>query len=129
MQQQRRPMAGASTARADALYQIAQGLAATRAGDRPYRDMRLSVGLAKDQGFQPALNMATGTPDLAFAVARGDLDVVAVNPTAFMIMAYRGTGPFSEALPIRALAVMPSWDRMAFGVSEKTGVSSLAEIR
>jgi TRAP-type uncharacterized transport system substrate-binding protein len=122
-------MAGASAARADALYQIAQGLAATRGGNRPYRDLRLSVGVARDQGFQPALSLATGTPDLAFAVARGELDVVAVNPSAFMIMAYRGTGPFSEPLPIRALAVMPSWDRMAFAVSEKTGLTSLAELR
>jgi TRAP-type uncharacterized transport system substrate-binding protein len=121
--------AGASAARADALYQIAQGLAATRGGDRPYRDVRLSVGVAKDQAFQPALTLATGTPDLAFAVARGELDAEAVNPTAFMIMSYRGTGPFSEPLPIRALAVMPSWDRMAFAVSEKTGLSSLAEAR
>jgi TRAP-type uncharacterized transport system substrate-binding protein len=121
--------AGASAARADALYWIAQGLAATRGGERPYRDMRLSVGVARDQGFQPALSLATGTPDLAFAVARGELDAVAVNPSAFMIMAYRGTGPFAEPLPIRALAVMPSWDRMAFAVSEKTGLTSLAEVR
>jgi uncharacterized protein len=55
--------------------------------------------------------------------------VAAVNPSAFMIMAYRGTGPFSEPLPIRALAVMPSWDRMAFAVSEKSGLRSIADIR
>jgi TRAP-type uncharacterized transport system substrate-binding protein len=124
-----RRLAGASAARADVLYQIAQGLAATRTGERPYRDLRLSVGVARDQSFQPAISMATGTPDLAFAVARGELDVVAVNPSAFMIMAYRGTGPFSEPLPIRALAVMPSWDRMAFAVSEKTGLTSLSDVR
>ncbi len=122
--------AGASAARADALYCIAQGLAADRSGaGRPYRDLRLSVGVARDASFHPAISMATGTPDLAYAVARGELDVAAVNPSAFMIMAYRGTGPFRDPLPIRALAVMPSWDRMAFAVSEKTGLTSIAEIR
>ncbi len=123
-------MAGASAARADALYRIAQGLGADRSGaERPYRDLRLSVGVAHDASFHPAISMATGTPDLAFAVARGELDVAAVNPSAFMIMAYRGTGPFDEALPIRALAVMPSWDRMAFAVSPKSGLNSIADIR
>lgn len=125
---QQRRLAGASAARAEALYQIAQGLAATRTGDRPYRDLRISAGVVRDGAFHPAVSMATGTPDLAFAVARGELDAAAINPSAFMIMAYRGTGPFPEPLPIRALAVMPSWDRMAFAVSADTGLTTLAEI-
>ncbi len=123
-------LAGASAARADALYRIAQGLAADRSGgERPFRDLRVSVGVARDATFHPAISMATGTPDLAYAVARGELEAAAVNPSAFMIMAYRGTGPFTEPLPIRALAVMPSWDRMAFAVAEKTGLTSIADIR
>jgi len=112
------------------LAQIALGLSQDRSDPtRPYRDVRISVGAVNDAAFQSALSFGTGSPDLAFAVARGELDVAAINPSAFLTMAYRGTGPFQEPLPLRALAVMPSWDRMAFAVAEKTGIESIADIR
>ena len=127
---QQPPRGGASVARADALAQIALGLSQDRSDPtRPYRDVRISVGAVNDAAFQSALSFGTGSPDLAFAVARGELDVAAINPSAFLTMAYRGTGPFQEPLPLRALAVMPSWDRMAFAVAEKTGIESIADIR
>ena len=34
-------------------------------------------------------------------VARGDLDLSIMNPSALLTQAYRGTGLFSEALPVR----------------------------
>ena len=121
---------GASIARADAMAQIALGLSQDRSNPaRPYRDVRISLGAVEASSFQSALSFATGSPDLAFAVARGELEVAAINPSAYLTMAYRGTGPFPEPLPLRALAVMPSWDRMAFAVSNRTGIESLAEIR
>src|SRR5207244_8840696 len=60
---------------------------------------------------------------------RGELDLAAINPAAYLSMAHRGTGPFSTPLPVRAIAVMPSWDRMAFAVAARCGIGSLAEIR
>jgi len=123
------PRGGASVARADAMAQIALGLSQDRSDpSRPYRDVRISIGAVNDSNFQPALSFGTGSPDLAFAVARHDLDVAAINPSAFLSMAYRGTGPFGEALPLRAIAVMPSWDRMAFAVAQRTGIESIADI-
>lgn len=123
------PRGGASVARADAMAQIALGLSQDRSDpSRPYRDMRVSIGAVTDSEFQPALSFGTGSPDLAFAVARGDLDVAAINPSAYLSMAYRGTGPFREALPLRAIAAMPSWDRMAFAVAERTGIETLADV-
>src|SRR4029077_2626443 len=60
---------------------------------------------------------------------KGELDVASINPSSFLTMAYRGTGPYTQAWPVRALAVMPSEDRMGFAVASSAGVSSLAQIR
>ena len=68
-------------------------------------------------------------PDRVMAVANGELDLAAINPSAFLSMAYRGTGPYPEPLPVRVIAVMPSLDVMLFAVSERTGVTSLADLR
>ncbi len=126
---QQPPRGGASVARAEAMAEIALGLSQDRSDPaRPYRDVRIAIGAVNDGAFNSALSFGTGSPDLAFAVARGDLDVAAINPSAYLTMAYRGTGPFSEALPVRALGVMPSWDRMAFAVAGKTGLESIADI-
>jgi TRAP-type uncharacterized transport system substrate-binding protein len=109
--------------------EMAIGLSQTRTGDRPYRDVSIAVGVVAGGHFNPAISFAAGSPDIAMAVGRGEVDVAAINPSACLTMAYRGTGPFPEALPVRALATMPSWDRMAFAVAEKTGLTSIADIR
>ena len=112
--------------RVNLLFQMALGLSMS---DRSMGDLRLTLGAVRDGQHQPALRLANGDFDLAIKVARGELDVAAVNPSAFLSMAYRGTGPYPEQLPVRAIAVMPSLDVMLFAVSKKTGLSSLAEIR
>lgn len=61
-------------------------------------------------------------------VGKRRVEVACVNPSAVATMAYRGRGFFKEKMPIRALAILPSWDKMAFAVSEKSGIRSLAEI-
>src|SRR5438874_7079124 len=95
------PRGGASVARADALAQIALGMSQDRSNPaRPYRDVRIAIGAVEDATFQSTISFGTGSPDLAFAVARGDLDVAAINPSAYLTMAYRGTGPFKQALPL-----------------------------
>ena len=121
---------GASVARAKALIDVAMLMSQDRANpDRPYRDARISIGTVAAGEFRPGLSFATGSPDIAYAVARKEIDVAALNPSAFLTMACRGTGPYAEPLPLRALAVMPSWDRMAFAVAAATGVSGFADLR
>jgi hypothetical protein len=110
--------------------QIARGVSRDRSDPaRPFRDVRVSLGTVQDGTYHAGLSFATGTPDLAFAVARREIDLAAINPAAYLSMAYRGTGPFSAPLPVRAIGVMPSWDRMAFAVAERCGIRSLAEIQ
>ena len=43
-------------------------------------------------------------------------------------MAYRGTGPFPKRLPVRTIAVFPSYDVIGFAVRASTGITSLAQI-
>lgn len=43
-------------------------------------------------------------------------------------MAYRGKGPFRKRLPLRAIAVFPSYDVMGFAVHKSTGITSLSQI-
>ena len=95
--------------RAQALYQLALGLWSDRANaDRDFGSVRLVLGALGRDAQRPTLTVATDTPDSPAAVARGDVDVSVVNPTGLLTMAYRGTGPFKQALPLRGVAVMPA---------------------
>src|SRR5438105_12327685 len=94
------------------LWEIALGMAGNPA--IPYygnRDISLVIGNGSAETFTPAVRMAPGSPVLAQAVVRGDLELAFVNPSALLTQAYRGTGIFREPLPVRVVASYPSWDR------------------
>jgi len=104
------------------------------AGDptTPYygnRDMMIAIGSGSADNYRPWLRMATGAPHLAHAVCRGELEMSMVNPSGFLTQAYRGTGLFPEPLPVRILAIYPSWDRFVYVMHPRTGLNSLAEIK
>jgi TRAP-type uncharacterized transport system substrate-binding protein len=63
------------------------------------------------------------------AVAERRLSVLWISSSIALTMAYRGTGPFEKPLPLRALAVFPSWDVLGFAVHEATGIKRLEEIK
>ncbi len=56
------------------------------------------------------------------------LDIAWINPSAITTMAYRGIGPFRRPLPIRALAVFPSWDRLVVAVARNLGIQTMEEL-
>jgi TRAP-type uncharacterized transport system substrate-binding protein len=62
------------------------------------------------------------------AVMARDVDLAIVNPSATLTLAYRGTGPFAAALPLRTIAVIPSRDEYLFAVRPQTGLRSFEEI-
>jgi TRAP-type uncharacterized transport system substrate-binding protein len=62
-------------------------------------------------------------------VARGELQVAIINPAAPLALALRGKGPFKSPIPLRAITVIPSPDQLAFAVTERTGLTSLRDIR
>ena len=120
---------GAQFTRSKMLWEIALGIA----GDpniRYYedRDVSIVIGNGSGEAFTPALKMAPGSPALAHAVARGDLDMAFVNPSGMLTQAYRGTGLYTEPLPVRVIASYPSYDRFVAAVHPRLGITSLAEV-
>lgn len=86
-----------------------------------------------DSGSRITLTMAVGDSNLVGLgvpqrIAAGEYDLVLTNPSEIGYMAYRGRGPYSKSIPLRTIAVFPSWDRLVFAVSRKLGVRSLEEI-
>jgi TRAP-type uncharacterized transport system substrate-binding protein len=121
---------GAQFVRSKMLWEIALGYA----GDPsiPYygnRDVAIYVGNASDESFTPSLRLSPGSPALAEGVCRGDLEGAFVNPSGLLTQAYIGKGLFSRPLPVRALAVFPSWDRFVIAVRPGAGINSLADIK
>lgn len=62
-------------------------------------------------------------------VASREVDIALMNPAGPLAAAYRGKGPFSEPVPVRAITVIPSRDWMGFAVADRTGLQSLADVR
>ena len=121
---------GANFQRTRLLWEIGLHIAGDPA--TPYygnRDMCISVGSGSANNFHPWLRMSTGSPILAHAVAEGELEMSIVNPSGFLTQAYRGTGLFPQPLPVRVLAVYPSWDRFVYLVHSRTGLTSLSQIK
>ena len=93
------------------------------------RVVRLSLGSkANERKKEIALSFATGSFRQIIAVAEKKFSLAWVNPSVLLTMACRGTGPFRKRLPLRAIAVFPSWDVMGFAVHESTGITSLEQI-
>ena len=121
---------GAQFTRSNMLWEIALGVA----GDTsiPYygnRDIAIMIGNGSGESFRPYLRLAPGSPALAHAVVRGELEAAFVNPSALLTQAYRGTGLFQEALPVRVLASYPSWDRFVIAVRPESGIASIADLK
>ena len=121
---------GANFVRSKFLWEI--GLSIAGDPQTPYggdRDMRISVGNGSGDHWRPWLSMATGSPVLMNDVAEGTLDAGLVNPSGFLTQAVRGVGLFKKPLPLKAVAVWPSWDRFVFYVRPGLGIKSLKDIR
>ena len=94
----------------------------------PYRQARISLRKQGDDGWKVCL-FGSDNPDAIDEVARGDVHVALINPAAPLTLAVRGTGPFREPIALRAIAVIPSLDQLGFAVAERTGLTSLTDIR
>ena len=121
---------GANFVRAKTLWEIGLHIAGNPA--TPYggdRDMVITIGSGSGARFRSWLRLATGSAILAQEVVAGGLEAAFVNPSALLAQAYRGVGLFHASLPVRILAVYPSWDRFVFMVHPRTGIRSLRDIK
>lgn len=91
--------------------------------------LTLSLTAKPDDRKGVSLSFATGSFREIKAVADGKFSVAWVNPSVLLTMAYRGKGPFRKRLPLRTVAVFPSYDVMGFAVHESTGITSLSQIK
>lgn len=112
--------------RSSLVLQVAEQLAS----DDQWPFQQASVHLRPQGGEVEGITLfGSDSPDAISQVARGEVQFAITNPAAAVTLAVRGTGPFKEPIPIRAIAVIPSGDWYAFAISERTGLTSLAEIR
>lgn len=121
---------GANFLRAKALWELGLNFAGDPA--TPYggnRDVCITIGNGSGEEFRPFLRMATGSPILAHAVARGSIEMAFVNPSALLTQAYRGIGLFGTPLPLRVVGVWPTWDWFVFAVRKSLGFRSLRDIK
>src|ERR1043166_1136780 len=116
------------------LYDTSLSFQTTRAAEQAVQtesrvgySLTLALTATREKGLSFSFG-ADGFRELQ-AVGRGRLTVGWINPSVAATMAFRGKGLFSKRLPIRTIAVFPSYDVMAFAVHESTGITSLEQIR
>ena len=91
--------------------------------------LRLSLQAKPNDKKGISLSFATGSFREINAVAEGRFSLAWVNPSVLLTMAHRGKGPFRKRLPLRTLAVFPSYDVMGFAIHESTGITSFSQIK
>jgi hypothetical protein len=106
--------------------EIAKGLAL--GDDNRFWQVKLQIQNAGAEGGALDLFGSDG-PEGLYAVAEKQVAMAIVNPSAMLTLAYRGTGPFTAPLPLRAIAVVPSYDLFVFAVTGDTDLNSLEEVR
>ncbi len=94
----------------------------------PYRQAKISLRSRTSEGWDLTL-FASDSPEGIMAVARGEAHLAIINPGVILNLAIRGAGPFEEPIPVRAVAVMHSYDQFVLGVAGQTGLTSLEDIR
>jgi TRAP-type uncharacterized transport system substrate-binding protein len=51
------------------------------------------------------------------------------NPVGLSAMAYLGRGFYKKKIPLRAIGVFPTWDRLIFAIKKDTGIESLEDVK
>ena len=91
--------------------------------------LKLSLLPRGKQGDCISLSFAADSFRELKMLGEGKVSVAWINPSASVTLAYRGTGPLRRRIPLKTIAVFPSWDVMGFAVHESTGITSLEQIK
>ena len=65
----------------------------------------------------------------AILVGKKQYDFGFGNPVGLSAMAYLGRGFYREKIPLRAIGVFPTWDRLIFAVRKDIGIKSLEDVK
>ena len=114
------------TTRSRLMLEVATELVNRR--DWPYLQARVSL---REQGSSewPVTLFGSDSPATIPDVASGKVQFAIINPSMILKIAALGSSPFTEPLPLRSIAVLPSSDQMVFAVREITGLKSFTDIR
>jgi len=83
---------------------------------------------ATKPGGKPVTLFGSSTAEGIEAVVRGEADLGIINPACVLSVAVRGKGQFKTPLPLRAVAVIPSWDQYVFAVRPENGLETFEDI-
>jgi TRAP-type uncharacterized transport system substrate-binding protein len=113
------------TTRSRVVLEIAAELVAD--AEQPYSQAKV---LLRKQGTNewPLVLFGSSTYEGVDAVVNGEAALAMINPAASLTLAYRGTGPYTTAQPVRTLAVIPSGDQYVFAVKRDLGITTFEEI-
>ena len=114
------------TTRSRVVLEIAAELVAL-----PDQRERQAKVLLREQGSGaawPLCLFATSTSEGVEAVAQREADLAMINPSGPLTLAYRGQGRYQHPLPVRAIAVIPSYDQYVFAVKATHGLARFEDI-
>ncbi|HEV8015267.1 MAG TPA: TAXI family TRAP transporter solute-binding subunit [Stellaceae bacterium] len=121
-----------------ALYDTSLSRKSTRSGTTtPQTDSRIGTNLSlrinlQREGMENGVALSFGiggSYDNFMKVANKELSLLWINPSVPLALAYKGLAPFSKPLPLRTIAVFPSWDAVVIAVHESTGITAIEQIR
>lgn len=124
---------------AAALYDTSLSRRETRSGttipqvnSRVGTNLKLRIEGRGDPRADGGLTLSFGVNgfrDNIMQVARKEMSLLWINPNAPLALAVKGRPPFEAPLPLRAIAVYPSWDAVVIAVHESTGITAIEQIR
>lgn len=94
----------------------------------PYRHVTVDI---RSQGDELGAFRVLGAnePQSIGDVFARETDIAIMNPAAILSMASRGVGLFTEPMDVALIAVMPHVDQLGFAVTQKSGLTSLDDVR
>lgn len=83
---------------------------------------------AAKSGGKPITLFGSSTAEGIEAVSKREVDLAIINPAAVLSVAAKGKSIFQTPRPVRAIAVIPSWDQYVFAVRRETGLERFEDI-
>jgi TRAP-type uncharacterized transport system substrate-binding protein len=114
------------TTRSRLMLEVASALVNRR--DWPM--LQACVSLREQGGTDfPLTLFGSDSPATIHEVAAGKVQFAIINPGMILKLAALGSAPFTEAMALRIIAILPSLDQMVFAVKQETGLRSFSDIR
>src|SRR4029079_1627084 len=120
--------ANPNVTRSRLVLEIASEMAGSAASDVVPAYVQPRVVLRHAQGGKAATFLGVSTAEGIFAVASREIDLAIINPATVLSVASGAKRIFENPMPVRGVAVIPSWDQIVFAVRPETGLSSFEDI-